>query len=554
MRKAEARGTKRVGQRISIALLGILSLWSLPLSGCTPDAAAEQTGRADLVAFVDTVPLDHLDRPSVEFPHDLHTEVMKERKEDCDLCHPAHPDGRLSFSYERLDSRGGENADSTEVGPASVSDDELIDLYHDNCIGCHQEMADTGAKAGPVACGDCHRRQPAWLSSRQPFGFDKSLHYRHVKAAQEKCQACHHQYDDVKKELVYVEGKESSCRDCHREETEENRSAFKLAAHEACIGCHRKPAPEIKTEADSVRPQLCVGCHDLEQQLAIKQIEDPPRLKRRQEDFLLLSTSEADLEASKLRSVPFSHVDHERAADSCRVCHHETLESCSECHTLQGTERSGGVNLFRAMHAKMTDHSCVGCHDAEKATPECAGCHDQMEQARLPEEGCELCHQGPLPQLLESQRSRYRSLDDFRPSPSDLALTFAPDDVPETVEIGLLSNEFEPAKMPHRKIVEKLAQHISESGTATFFHAHEDVVCQGCHHQSPVGEKPPLCQSCHAAESADLELMKPALKGAYHRQCLGCHESMGLQKPEDCSGCHAEKKPTIQTASSSGVR
>jgi hypothetical protein len=63
-----------------------------------------------------------------------------------------------------------------------------------------------------------------------------------------------------------------------------------------------------------------------------------------------------------------------------------------------------------------------------------------------------------------------------------------------------------------------------------------------------------LCGSCHVAGSADLELMKPALQGAYHQQCLGCHKSMELQKPEDCSGCHAEKKEAIQTAASSLVR
>ena len=95
MKKAEARGTKRVGQRIPIALLGILFLCSLPLSGCTPDAAAEQASRADLVAFGDGAWLDHRERSSVQFPHDLHTEVMKERKEDCTLCHPEHRDGRF---------------------------------------------------------------------------------------------------------------------------------------------------------------------------------------------------------------------------------------------------------------------------------------------------------------------------------------------------------------------------------------------------------------------------------------------------------------------------
>jgi len=540
MKKAEARGKVEFGQWVPPAVLGALLLCSLSMSGCTSDAVADQaTARADLVDVADRSGFVELERPPVLFPHDLHTQVMLDRHRDCDLCHPTHPDGYLSAKYQRLE----------EIG-----EDQLIDLYHESCIGCHEETLESGEIGGPVACGNCHRRQPLYVSSRMPFGMDKSLHYRHVKAAEEKCDLCHHQYDEARRELVYVKDKESSCRDCHREETEGNRSSFKLAAHEACIGCHREPPPEMKIEKDSARPELCVDCHELEQQLAIKQIQDPPRLKRGQEDFLLLTVAEADLEASKLRTVPFSHLDHEQAAPSCRVCHHDTLESCSECHTLQGTEKSKGVNLFRAMHAKLTDHSCVGCHDTEKAAPECAGCHDQMEQGRLPEEGCELCHQGPLPQKLEGERARYRSLDDFRPALSEIALSFEPDDIPETVEIGYLSNEWKPASMPHRKVVEKLIQNIRENPTASFFHVHEDAVCQGCHHRSPVGEKPPLCGSCHEAGSADLELMKPALKGAYHRQCLGCHESMGLQKPEDCSGCHAEKEEAIQTVASSGVR
>ena len=108
--------------------------------------------------------------------------------------------------------------------------------------------------------------------------------------------------------------------------------------------------------------------------------------------------------------------------------------------------------------------------------------------------------------------------------------------------------------MPHRKIVDTLSQHIRDSSMATYFHGHEDVVCQGCHHGSPVGEKPPLCESCHGTSAADSDLYKPGPLGAFHQQCLGCHQSMELEKPSDCSGCHAEKEGTIETAASSGVR
>jgi hypothetical protein len=540
MKTAEERDAMQASQWIPTALLGALFLCCLSSSGCTQEAAADQTTpRADLIAIGERLPLEELERPSVLFPHDLHTEVMTEREGDCTLCHPANPDAQPSSSFQRLEE---------------IAEDDLIDLYHDECIGCHQETADAGQLAGPVACGDCHQREPLYASSRLPFGMDKSLHYRHVKATEERCEACHHVYKAETDELVYAKGEESSCRDCHREKTEENRRAFQVVAHQACIGCHREPPPEIAVEEGAAGPQFCADCHDLDHQLAIERTLDPPRLDRGQEDFLLLSASEADLEWSELRTVPFSHVDHEAAAESCRVCHHETLDRCSECHTLKGGEESDGVTLYQATHSMTSDHSCVGCHESGKRAQTCAGCHDQMEQGHLPEAGCDACHAGPLPERLQIERSRFRSLDDFRPGPAEVALSFVPDEIPETVEIGALSDRYEPAVMPHRKILEKLREHIGESTMASYFHVDEDVVCQGCHHQSPRGEKPPLCESCHRAESADLALAKPALQGAYHQQCLGCHESMGLQEPSDCTGCHEEKREVSETLASSAVR
>jgi hypothetical protein len=527
----------RASQSIPIALLGVVSICCLSLSGCGVSEAAETITRPDVIALAEMAFLGEMDRSSVQFPHDLHTDAMTKRKEDCTLCHVVQDDGYLSATYKPLVDAGEQDA---------------MDLYHENCIGCHQEIADEGAASGPVACGDCHRRQPTYVSSRQPFSFNNSLHYRHVEAAKNECKACHHVYDEAAKKLVYVEGKESSCRDCHRDETQENRSAFQLAAHQACIGCHREFPPEIQSEFHG--PQQCAGCHDRERQLEIKQIEDPPRLKRNQPDFVLMSAPETDLEFSKLATVPFSHVDHEQVTTNCRTCHHDTLEACRECHTLNGNERGDGVTLYQAMHEMMTDHSCVGCHDTKKAATECAGCHDLMEQGRLSEEACGACHVGPLPENLESERALWTSLDGVRPSPSEVALSFAPDEIPETVEIGALANEFQAAKMPHRKIVETLSQHIRGSNMATYFHGHEDVVCQGCHHGSPVGRKPPLCERCHGTSAADSNLHKPGPLGAFHQQCLGCHESMELEKPSDCSGCHVDKEGTVDTAASSGAR
>jgi hypothetical protein len=163
-----------------------------------------------------------------------------------------------------------------------------------------------------------------------------------------------------------------------------------------------------------------------------------------------------------------------------------------------------------------------------------------MEQGTLSDHACTLCHAGPSPAEVMEVADQVTSLDPFRPQPEDSRLSFTEEELPETVTIGLLSEKYEPAVFPHRQVAYKLREHISQSKLATYFHGHEDVLCQGCHHHSPTGEKPPLCENCHNEPFNEAELFKPGLLGAYHRQCLGCHQSMQIE-PLDCVGCHALK-------------
>jgi cytochrome c553 len=55
---------------------------------------------------------------------------------------------------------------------------------------------------------------------------------------------------------------------------------------------------------------------------------------------------------------------------------------------------------------------------------------------------------------------------------------------------------------------------------------------------------PPKCASCHG-KTADMKLPdRPALKAAYHLQCMGCHERMKVDPvaKTDCTGCHEQLK------------
>ncbi len=543
--------------------LGACILWC---SGCSEGGASERSPRTDLVEIA--IDDDYsMERPAVWFPHDMHTEALAEEGEDCSTCHLRREDGYLSPLYKRLSDDVGDdledkNEDEGEEGDDDlegaesqgagdyegdgsydtddVDADDLMELYHGECIDCHKEKAEAGAKSGPVTCGGCHSKDPSYVSSRELFGMDKSLHYRHSTARDEKCEDCHHIYDEEAGKLVYREGTESSCRDCHLKYTEENRISYRLAAHWDCIDCHIKTAesgPEVASG-----PRSCGGCHDPQKRLSIKVVADVPRLKRNQPDFVLLSAPEADLDLSGMWTVPFSHVSHEDFVSSCRVCHHRSLKACNECHTLRGSEESRGIMLQHAMHSMTSDHSCVGCHDAQKKKLECAGCHGLMEGGRLSEHACDICHAGPSRGDLERERERYTSLDDFRPDSSQVRLSFTVEEIPDSVVIGALSREYEPAVMPHRKIIDVLSRHIENSKVAIHFHGHEDVLCEGCHHHGSIGERPALCANCHGKPVDERNIHRPGLYAAYHRQCLGCHQFMAMEKPSECSGCHEKKE------------
>ncbi|MEJ2722076.1 MAG: cytochrome c3 family protein, partial [bacterium] len=284
--------------------------------------------------------------------------------------------------------------------------------------------------------------------------------------------------------------------------------------------------------------------HDPQRQAAIKVIENPPRLERGQPDFVLLSAPPADLKSSKLNTVPFSHINHEKATTTCRGCHHETLARCTDCHTLWGDEKGSEVTLQQAMHNMTSRHSCVGCHNTHKTDIGCAGCHDLMEQARLSEHACNICHAGPPPPKLEKVKSLYTSMDQFQPKPADVKLTFTADEIPDTVTIGVLAKEYPPVKMPHGLITRKLSAYIAASRIATHFHGREDVVCEGCHHHGSIGRQPALCENCHREPFNENDLFRPGLYGAYHQRCIGCHVSMDIQNPSDCKVCHKEGEKT----------
>ncbi len=72
------------------------------------------------------------------------------------------------------------------------------------------------------------------------------------------CGICHHNPDNKTGKLVYIEGEELSCRECHEAQKEDHTPALREAFHGSCTVCHRDA---IKTDNRKTGPTTCGGCH-----------------------------------------------------------------------------------------------------------------------------------------------------------------------------------------------------------------------------------------------------------------------------------------------------
>lgn len=98
-----------------------------------------------------------------------------------------------------------------------------------------------------------------------------------------------------------------------------------------------------------------------------------------------------------------------------------------------------------------------------------------------------------------------------------------PTDTPSEISINELEYEYEGVYFAH-----KLHAGMTEMNKG----------CQNCHHYQEAGGIT-ACKHCHPANVADEKLEQPGLKGAYHRQCLGCHQEWSGET--SCEVCHLKK-------------
>jgi len=91
---------------------------------------------------------------------------------------------------------------------------------------------------------------------RPQVSFSHEIHSETLE--EEGCGICHHVQDDQTGKLVYVEGEELSCLECHAQQKDNHTPALREAFHGSCTGCHRRL---IKNSNPKAGPTTCGGCH-----------------------------------------------------------------------------------------------------------------------------------------------------------------------------------------------------------------------------------------------------------------------------------------------------
>jgi hypothetical protein len=508
---------------VAAAGLVVFFGWSRDVSSsATSGKFEEKTGNQFLISHAEI--FGRLERPKVLFDHRKHSEALK--KEGCKACHPAVTEEDLFFEFP--------------FKPAKKDKDSMMNAYHEKCITCHQNNLDRKKKAGPVTCGECHVKKSEVLKVSFPVvEFDFYLHEKHVKKFKDKCEHCHHSYDKEDKELVYEKGTEESCYYCHDEKKkigpalavesaviDKKGLTIRKVSHAQCVNCHLF----YSQRGQKAGPLECSKCHTGKYR-SVAELAKVPRPDRDQPKRPFIT-----VEDSKMKGVPFDHEFHEKGVKTCRECHHETLNACKKCHGLTGSAEGKWINAAGAYHDAFSNMSCAGCHRASKADKNCSGCHhhllDMDLQAKGPKRAaCTVCHSGKKKAVIQAKPIAITALETSK--------------VPEKVTIKILEKEFEPSIFPHRKIIRRLIEISNEKKMATHFHRDMQTICEGCHHQSLKDAesekgKPPYCRSCHSVTFDSQNINRPRLLAAYHRECLGCHDKMGIKKT-GCKDCHKEK-------------
>lgn len=90
------------------------------------------------------------ERPPVPFPHGRHMEGDL----SCKDCHHRYEQGKNVLDESDLEP--GKPGIRCQECHSTGGRGNLREVFHRQCLGCHQKMAKEGPKSVPRYCGECH--------------------------------------------------------------------------------------------------------------------------------------------------------------------------------------------------------------------------------------------------------------------------------------------------------------------------------------------------------------------------------------------------------------
>lgn len=228
---------------------------------------------------------------------------------------------------------------------------------------------------------------------------------------------------------------------------------------------------------------------------------------------------------------------------------------------------AGGAVVFdHNAHAALPDMRCSTCHH-DSLTPQpdpaavrsCAQCHGQTFDAafrkehvtRYDPEACVTCHHYELARKKwgHKRHARELGLDCRDCHHKDTGIEPEPQNCADCHEAGAA---------PTRKPAEAgTPPNLGDAVHARCVTCHEDLFakkvngCASCHDVKPMREQPaearskvsPLYADCVVCHEAGGDKLLLGRMDAFHKQCMGCHESAGKGpfKKGQCAQCHTSK-------------
>ena len=119
---------------------------------------------------------------------------------------------------------------------------------------------------------------------------------------------------------------------------------------------------------------------------------------------------------------------------------------------------------------------------------------------------------------------------------------------PDVIEIDGMVSYYGPVSFDHAMHVELTEQNCTKCHHHTTGMTPKDARCLKCHKGGEEADSM-ACGDCHSSRRFESDYLsslatdpnlyhidKPGLKGAFHRNCLGCHKEIG--GPAGCQDCH----------------